>query len=160
LPLFQKSIAFVFMRAPILILTLLVAALLPATATVKLGQRSQQIMEALGKPMGTIELRDKTLLLYPQGEITLKGGYVSEVDLMSDQAFEADQERMRIEREEWIVEKERREAANQKEGEALRASKMRSGAFAALPAKEKVSFWRSFQTRYPGVDASAQIASA
>lgn len=124
------------------------------------GQAAVQVLEALGKPMGSIELRDKTLLLYPQGEVTLREGVVAEVDLMSDKQFADDQERLRDERDEWLVAKERRRAAHKAEGESLSAIKMKSQAFAALPAKDRVDYWRSFQIRYPSVDASEQIASA
>lgn len=124
------------------------------------GASTEQVIETLGKPMGTIELREKTLLLYPQGEITLKKGVVTEIDLMSAEQFADDQERLRLEREEWLVDQERRQAAQTQEGIAIRASKMTSSAFAAQPAKDKVDYWRTFQIRYPDVDVSEQIAAA
>lgn len=127
---------------------------------IEIGQTSVQVLEALGKPMGSIELRDKTLLLYPQGEVTLREGVVAEVDLMSDKQFADDQERLRVERDEWLAAQERRRVAHKAEGESLRAIKMKSQAFAALPAKDRADYWRSFQIRYPSVDASEQIASA
>ena len=80
------------------------------------GQAAVQVLEALGKPMGSMELRDKTLLLYPQGEVTLKEGVVAMVDLMSDKQFADDQERLRVERDEWLVPKERRRVAHKAEG--------------------------------------------
>jgi hypothetical protein len=118
------------------------------------------VIDALGEPVGTIELREKTLLLYPQGEVTLKRDQVTEIDLMSEEQFQADQARLQREREEWLVEQERRAAARIKEGEALRAEKTQSSAFAALPARDRVDYWRRFQTRYPEVDVSPQVASA
>ena len=124
------------------------------------GQAAVQVLEALGKPMGSMELRDKTLLLYPQGEVTLKEGVVAMVDLMSDKQFADDQERLRVERDEWLVPKERRRVAHKAEGASLRAIKMKSQAFAALPGKNRVDYWRSFQVLYPSVDASEQIARA
>ncbi len=149
------------MKAPFLLPALFACCALTAKAsTIEPGQTSEQVIEALGKPVGTIELREKTLFLYPQGEVTLKEGLVTEIDLMSQEQFEADQERLRLEREEWLADQERRAAARIEEGEALRADKMKSRAFASLPAKDKVDYWRSFQTRYPEVDVSPQIASA
>ena len=136
------------------------AALLPASAMIKTGQTTSQVLEALGDPIGIIELREKTLLLYPQGEVTLKEGVVNEFDLMSDKQFAVDQERLRVERDEWLLDQERRRVAHKEEGESVRAVKIKSNAFAALPAKDKVDYWRSFQIRYPSVDASEQIASA
>lgn len=149
------------MKALILLAALMFSLQLPIFAsTIELGQTNAEVLEALGKPMGTIELREKTLLLYPQGEVTLKNGVVTEADLMSKAQFEADQERLRREREEWLEQQERLAALRIEEGEALRASKMQSRAFAALPAKDRVEYWRSFQTRYPELDASPQIAKA
>jgi multidrug efflux pump subunit AcrA (membrane-fusion protein) len=149
------------MKAPALLATLLFSFSLPcAAATVESGQTTAQVIEALGKPMGTIGLREKTLFLYPQGEVTLKEGLVTEVDLMSEAQFEADQERLRQEREEWLVQQERLAAARIEEGEAIRAEKMQSRAFATLPAKDRVDYWRSFQTRYPEIDVSPHIAQA
>jgi len=149
------------MKTPLLLASLLLCLTLRAGAVpVQTGQTFEQVTEALGKPMGSIELRGKMLLLYPQGEITLKEGLVTEIDLMSDEQFADDQERLRLEREEWLIDQERRRVAHKEEGESLRASKMSSSAFASLPAKDKVDYWRSFQIRYPAVDASEQIASA
>ena len=149
------------MKAPLLLITLLSFTHLTSLASpVETGQTREQVLSNLGKPMGTIELREKTLLLYPQGEVTLKNGEVTEIDLMSEEQFEADQERLRIEREEWLLDQERRRTAHAEEGESLRDAKMQSGAFAALPAKDKVDYWRSFQIRYPTVDVAEQIVSA
>ena len=75
-------------------------ALLPTSAMIKTGQTTSQVLETLGYPIGTIELREKTLLLYPQGEVTLKEGVVNEFDLMSNKQFAVDQERLRVERDE------------------------------------------------------------
>ena len=135
-------------------------ALLPASAVIEIGQTTSQVLETLGDPIGTIELRKKTLLLYPQGEVTLKEGVVKEFDLMSDKQFAVDQERLRVERDEWLLDQERRRVAHKEEGESLRAVKIKSNAFAALPAKDKMDYWRSFQIRYPSIDASEQIANA
>lgn len=135
-------------------------ALLPASAVIETGQTTSQVLETLGDPIGTIELREKTLLLYPQGEVTLKEGVVKEFDLMSDKQFAVDQERLRVERDEWLLDQERRRVAHKEEGESLRAVKIKSNAFAALPAKDKMDYWRSFQIRYPSIDASEQIANA
>ncbi|MFT5836622.1 MAG: hypothetical protein ACI9ZV_000118 [Candidatus Azotimanducaceae bacterium] len=136
------------------------APLLILGAPLETGQTSEQVIEGLGKPMGRIELRDKVLLLYPQGEVTLRQGKVAEIDLMSEEQFAADQERLRVEREEWLIDQAKLTGARIKQGEALRTDKMKSVTFAALPAKARVDYWRSFQIRYPQVDVSPQIATS
>lgn len=139
---------------------LVCTSLLASETSVELGQTKEVVLAILGKPMGTIGLRDKTLLLYPQGEIIIKESRVSHIDLMKAEEFAADQERLKKEREEWLVAQERIEAAHIEEGRLMRADKLQSQAFAALPAKDRVDYWRSFQIRYPSIDVADQIGSA
>ncbi|TVP78510.1 MAG: hypothetical protein EA353_08180 [Puniceicoccaceae bacterium] len=127
---------------------------------IKLGYTVEQVIEALGKPMGSIEMSDKSRLLYPRGDVTLTDGLVSDFDLMDPAAYAAEQARLSREREEWLADQEKREAAREAEGRALRAERMQSQAFASLPAKHRVDFWRNFQARYPSIDVSEQIATA
>jgi hypothetical protein len=126
----------------------------------KVGDDLEATIDKLGKPVGTIELREKTLLLYPAGEVVLKNDLVFEIDLMTDAAYAAEQDRLEKEREEWLVERARQAAARTEEGEAIRAAKRGSSAFAALPAKDRVDFWRSFQIRYPEVEVSEELGRA
>lgn len=148
------------MRLAIFLLSLSII-LQSATATgLKVGDNLETTLTKLGKPIGTIELREKTLLLYPAGEIVLKEDAVVEIDLMSDEDFEAEQERLKIEREEWLVEQAKRLEAHEKEGQAIRADKRGSSAFAALSAKDRVDYWRGFQIRYPGIDVSDDLSRA
>lgn len=148
-------------KAYILAATLLIPTLLwSAKYKVEIGDSLEQTIEALGKPVGLIELRDKTLLLFPQGEVTLKDDKISHIDLMSDEQFAADQERLKNEHADWLIQQQRLAAARIEEGKQLKAYKMKSSTFAALPAKDRVDYWRSFQIRYPEVDASTEIARA
>jgi hypothetical protein len=136
------------------------AASIAQASSVTTGQSREEVITTLGEPMGTIELREKTLLLYPQGEITLKADQVTEIDLMTQAEFEADQQRLQAEREEWLATQEKLAAARTEEGKTIRAEKMASSTFAAQPPKDKLDYWRSFQARYPEVDVSAPIAEA
>jgi hypothetical protein len=152
---------FIMMKPCLLAIALLTPALLwSANSKIELGQTLEQTIEALGKPVGIIELRDRTLLLYPQGEVTLRDDKVSNIDLMSDEQFAADQERLRLEREDWLIQQEKLSAARLKEGEDLKAYKKQSSTFAALPANDRVDYWRSFQIRFPELDVSSEIARA
>ncbi|MEM1222389.1 MAG: hypothetical protein AAGH40_06460 [Verrucomicrobiota bacterium] len=141
----------------------LLFALIPfilSAGQISLGDSLEKTIETLGKPIGTIELRDKSLLLYPEGEVTLKADIVTNIDLMTSEEFAADQARLQKEREEWQMLQEKRKAAHNAEGEALKAARLSSQTFARLPAKDRVDFWRRFQARYPDLDASNQLASA
>jgi len=127
---------------------------------IRKGLSLKETIQTLGEPAGLIELRDKTLLLYPRGEVTLRDDIVVEFDLMTEEAFAADQARLKREREEWLMQQEKLAEARKEEGKAIKAAKLSSSAFAALPAKDRVDYWRSFQIRYPDIDVSEQIASA
>lgn len=144
-----------------LALALLIPLLLwSAHPKVEIGNTLEQTLEALGKLIGIIELRDKTLLLFPQGEVTLKNNKISHIDLMSDAQFEADQERLKNERADWLIQQEKLAAARVKEGEQLKSYKLQNSTFAKLPAKDRIDYWRSFQIRFPEVDVSKEIARA
>ena len=79
---------------------------------------------------------------------------------MSDAQFAADQERLRLEREDWLIQQEKLSAARLKQAKNLKAYKRQSCIFAALPAKDRVDYWRSFQVRFPELDVAGEIARA
>ncbi|HKK18819.1 MAG TPA: hypothetical protein VJ952_09090 [Opitutales bacterium] len=153
-------ILYPMMKKCLITLAVLIIVQSVALAGLKVGDDLEATLSILGKPIGTIELREKTLLLYPEGEVVLKNDAVTEIDLMTQAEFEAEQQRLQREREEWLAEQERLEAVHKEEGESIRAAKRGSGAFAALPAKDRVDYWRSFQIRYPNVDVSEELARA
>jgi len=130
------------------------------TSEIRKGLSLKETIRRLGQPAGLIELRDKTLLLYPRGEVTLRDDVIVEFDLMTEEAFAEDQARLEREREEWLIQREKLAQARKEEGRAIKADKLSSSAFAALPAKDRVDYWRSFQIRYPEIDVSEQIAAA
>ncbi len=124
------------------------------------GDSQEAVEAALGAPLGTVELRGSTVLLYPRGEVTLRDGQVEAVDLISEAAYAAEQAALAREREAWQAEKARREQLHHEQGQALKQEKLSSAAFAAQPARERVDYWRHFQIRYPGIDVSAELARA
>lgn len=149
------------MKFRVLLLPFLLLLLQQAVADkLDMGDDLETTLSKLGKPIGMIELRQKTLLLYPEGEVVLKEDTVVEFDLMTEAEFEAEQARMKREREEWLADQAKLKEAHKAEGRAIRAAKRGSTAFTSLPAKDRVDYWRSFQIRYPSVDVSEELASA
>jgi len=144
----------------LLIIVLLPSFLAGETAKIKSGQSIQQATTILGEPIGVLELGVKTLLIYPQGDITFRDGVVSEINLMTDAQFAAEQVRKKIERQEWLIEQERLAAKRFEEGTRLKADKLQSGVSATLPARQRVGYWRAFQVRYPEVDVSEALLGA
>ena len=146
--------------SPLAIILLFPVLLWSAHSKIEVGQSFEQTIAALGKPIGIIELRDKTLLLYPHGEVTLRQERITDIDLMSEAQFSADQERLKNERADWLIQQEKLSAARLKQGEDLKSYKRQSSRFCALPAKDRVDYWRSFQIRFPEVDDADEIARA
>lgn len=135
-------------------------SLLGASSKVEPGHSYEEVVCILGKPIGTLALGNKTILMYPKGDITLRENRVSDINLISDEEFTAEQERKRLEREEWSLRQEKISAARLEKGEKLKAKKLQSSAFIALPAKQRVDYWRAFQVHYPEVDVTEQIVRA
>jgi hypothetical protein len=125
-----------------------------------LGQTEATLVDRMGDPVGRIELQDRTLLLYPRGEITLHEGRVSAVDLITESELAAREAQKARDREAWQIAQAERKAERIKEGRALRAEKLGSSQFAAMSAEYRVDFWRRFQSRYPEVDVTEHIAEA
>lgn len=143
------------------LLALALPGLLSAASTeIKIGSTEEEVIEALGKPIGNVELRDRVLWLYPQGELTIEDGAVSDIDLMADDEFAEHQEQLEQERTAWQAQQAKLKAERMTEGEALKKDKLKSSSFAALPAKDRVDYWRTFQARYPEIDVSDQIGAA
>lgn len=145
------------MKAPLLALALLPAIVF---ANLQEGDSLERTLEVLGKPVGTIELREKTLLLYPRGEVTLKEDKVVAVDLMTAEQFAADQARLEAERIQWAEQQEMMAAEHKATGEALKMEKLKSAAFHKKPAKEQIDYWRRFESTYPEVNVGEEIAAA
>lgn len=131
-----------------------------AQSNVSEGDTMETALERLGPPVGTIQLRDKTVLLYPQGEVEFRDELVSRVDLMTAEEFAADQARLREEREIWQADQARLRAARTAEGESIRREKITSSAFASLRAKDRLDFWRNFQSQYPEVEVTEELSAA
>lgn len=151
---------FMNMKSAQLLLALFLLYQSAAADGLELGDNFETAIEKLGQPVGTIQLSDRTLLLYPEGEVVFREDAVVKIDLMTKEEYAARQARLKEEREQWLIQKAKLEKARAEEGNSILAAKRGSSAFAALPAKDRVDYWRSFQIRYPEVDASAELAQA
>lgn len=143
-----------------LLFTLCILYQTAAAHGLELGDNFETTIKKLGQPIGNIELSDRTMLLYPEGDVVLQQDAVVKIGLMSEQEYAARQAQLEKEREQWLIQKAKLEKARTEEGQSILAAKRGSSAFAALPAKDRVDYWRSFQIRYPEVDASSELAQA
>ena len=131
-----------------------------SAAVLQVGSSEAEVLQALGQPIGTLQLRDRVRWLYPQGELTLVDGTVSELDLMDAEAFANRQAQIAAERADWQAQQAKLQAKHRSQGEALKREKLNSSQFAALPATDRVDYWRRFQQRYPEIDVAAEIGAA
>ncbi|MGB0415662.1 MAG: hypothetical protein ACPGKS_02305 [Coraliomargarita sp.] len=148
------------MKALPLIALALPVLLLAAEPQIQVGSTEDEVLKVLGKPIGNVQLRDRVLWLYPQGELTIEDHQVTDIDLMADDEFAEHQKQLELEREAWQAQQAQLKAERISEGEAVKRDKLKSSSFAALPAKDRVDYWRTFQARYPEVDVSEEIGAA
>lgn len=139
-----------------------VALLLGVTyvGAVNPGDSADLVREELGVPNGLIEVGPDRILFYERGEVVLKNGRVAKHNLMTEIEY-AEKSRREAERKALLTQlaKERR-LQRGAEGLALKQSKLDDVTFAGLPAVERVTFWRTFQKRYPMVPIDLELSSA
>ena len=148
------------MKSLLIVPALLLSSFVQAYTLPLIGTDKSSIIAELGEPDGTVAMRDKQLLLYPQGEITIQNGQAIKVNMMAEAAFIAHQAKLKIERAEWAERSALLAAANQAQGEQIKATKLNSAAFAQLPARNQLAFWNEFQFAYPNVDVRTQVSDA
>lgn len=132
----------------------------PTLGDVREGMDESAVLAELGDPIGKIETELRTILLYPRGEVTLKEDRVVEAELLTGKELAAKRRERERARREWRERKEKRVEERSEQGKAVKREKLASRRFAALPAEDRLDYWRDFQDRYPQVDVSRQIADA
>ncbi|MFP4203391.1 MAG: hypothetical protein ACLFS4_03565 [Opitutales bacterium] len=161
LPAMTRFASRIARMGPALLWLLVAVTTVNATKAVEVGQTKEEVLVELGDPEGVVKKHDDSLLLfYPQGEITLRNNRVAKVDLLSEEEYIAKQERLEKQREERRRRKAQRAAAREERGQALKKTKKQSPDFKGLPAKDRLAYWRNFQTHYPEVDVSEEIGLA
>lgn len=136
------------------LVTLSQGLIFAASTKIENGFTEEQVIEAIGEPVGNVELRGRVLWLYPQGEVTIKDGAVTDFDLMDDATFAAHQKQLEAERIAYQKRQEDFKAKRIAEGQAIKTGKLQNTAFTTLPARDRVDYWRTFQKNYPEVDVS------
>lgn len=124
------------------------------------GDSARDIQNELGSPNGMVEIGNAAIYFYDRGEVALKNGRVTEVNLMTEDELVAQQERDA--RRSALLQEigiERR-AKNEAEGFALKQSQVDSPGFQSLPASERVAYWRHFKLKYPTVPIDLELAAA
>ena len=139
-------------------LTLAIAATTASAYAVQVGDSRDAVIRELGKPDGEIVARDSVILVYPRGEIRLRDDKVSGVKLLTEQQLAARREAEARERAQFETDRASRRTRLESEGRALYEAKKNDPAFATLPVRDQLAFWRSFAGRYPMIPIGDDVA--
>ena len=127
---------------------------------VKPGDTYDQVIAALGDPLGSLVSGDYCELHYDRGHVELRSNRVVRAKLVSAEEaarLRAERERLEAEvRKQVEVDRVRRIA----EGTAVRKAKLADTAFMSLPAADRVHFWQTFRWQYPEVALGDEYTSA
>ncbi len=123
------------------------------------GDSAERIKEVLGRPNGIIILKNKQVLFFDRGEVTLIDGKATRLDILSEEEslVELNKQKQKRERAARLVEERIRNRVAQ--GLAKKEDKLTSPDFLASSAYTRLEFWRDFRRRYPEVDVSDQLAA-
>lgn len=128
-------------------------------AAVDSGDTREAVIAELGQPTGTASVGSSAILFYDRGEVKLRDGRVTTVNLVSAETLAAreaaEAEALQRREEAELARLERLEA----QGRATYAAKKADTRFATLPALEQLTFWRTFAARYPTISVEAEITS-
>lgn len=121
------------------------------------GDSREAVEAELGRATGTADIGPLTILLFDRGEVKLRDGRVTEVNLISEEELAArraaEAESLRRMEEAAQARLERLEA----EGRAVYAAKKADPRFAQLPVMDQLAYWRTFAARYPMIPVEAEI---
>lgn len=123
------------------------------------GDSIDKIKEELGRPNGVISLKNKQILFFDRGEVTLVDGKATSLDILSEDeaAKELEKKKQKREKAAQLVEERIRNRVNK--GLALKEDKLTSPDFLASSNYSRLQFWRDFQRKYPEVDISSELTS-
>lgn len=143
------------MKTPVLCLALALSTASFA-AEVAPGDTLAEAVAALGAPRGRLQVAGRHLVYFERGEIELRDGRVTRVDLLTPEeqaarlAREEQQRSMRETRRNELI------AA----GTAERDAKLADENFRSAPLAYQVTYWQNFAARYPGVAISEPFTIA
>ena len=109
------------------------------------GDSIERVKEVLGRPNGVISLKNKQVLFFDRGEVTLVDGKATLLDILSEEEALAEQEKKQQKREKAARLVEERIRIRVKQGLALKEDKLTSPEFLASSAGLRLDFWRDFR---------------
>ena len=129
-------------------------------ADIRAGDSVHHVHEVLGRPKGYLKTYRAEYQVFDRGTVALRAGRVVEADLVSEEEATVrrkQREQRRREREAAARDRRRLQTA---EGLRIRLERHADPMFLAADPMQRLSFWRSFRKRYPGVDVREEYAQA
>jgi hypothetical protein len=131
-----------------------------ADEAIRIGDSMNRVLEVFDTPQGVVKGGGQTILIYDRGMVTLIGGKVVKIEIVSPAQLEEN----RLETERERAESRKADAlARQRrivDGNAELATRRADVAFGKSTAADRVAYWKSFQGRYPEVSVGAELESA
>ena len=137
-------------------LLLLAAPMLAHATDVHPGDSLADVQTALGAPNGQVQVDGKLILFYDRGQVQLTDGKVTRLDLLSPEAFAAQQAQQKAD----DAQAEQLRAQRIAKGEALKAKKLADPKFISEPPGDQLAFWQDFRLRYPEVSCDDEYATS
>lgn len=126
---------------------------------VQLGDHREAVVQEMGKPTGEIGARSLTVLFFDRGEIHLRDGRVSAIELVSVEELAARQSALAEELARLDAARAERAAKLEVEGRAELEARKNDPAFVQLSASEQLAYWRKFAARYPMIPIADELAA-
>ena len=123
------------------------------------GDTAERIKEVLGRPNGVILLKNKQILFFDRGEVTLVDGIATHLDILNEEEALAEQEKKEQRRERAARLVEERIRNRVAEGLSIKEDKLTNADFLASSAYTRLEFWRNFRRMYPEVEISDQLTA-
>lgn len=124
------------------------------------GDPAEAVRRELGAPNGLVAIGQTEILFFDRGEVVLRDGYVMDTNLLSESELIAKKAQDEERRDLLARIAEQRRGELEVEGLALKQAKIDSPGFQALPASERVAYWKQFQARYPMVSVDLELSAA
>jgi hypothetical protein len=137
-------------------LLLLITPVLAHATDIHPGDSLATVEAALGTPNGQAQLGDKLVLDYDRGQVQLVDGKVTSSNMLSSEAFAAQQTRQKADE----AKAAQLRAQRITEGTALKAQKLADPNFTSASPTARLAFWQDFRHRYPEVSCEDEYKFA
>ena len=127
----------------------LLTTVVASEAPLRKGDDPARILKLLGEPDGFMKTGKQGIFYYPRGEVHTRNGKVSQIFLISEKEFAAQQAAEEAER-----------ATRKAEGEAILAELQANGGLYYLSPQAQLAYWQDFYQKYPEMAVTPEAIQA